>query len=79
MADEFTKWQRNQPSPQVDHKRPMEVKWRASHTSFTKRGDNPYKKEAERDRVIFRWIMAVVFIVVVVAYIVYLMISQSSK
>jgi len=65
MADEFSKWQRKQPAS--SDRKPYEAKWRASHLGNVKnggRGENPYLKEAQRDKIIFRVFLIGLLIVV---------------
>jgi type IV secretory pathway component VirB8 len=72
MANEFSKWDKPNTSKPAA-KQPLEVKWRASHARNVREkrtGENPYHAEAERDRLIFRWVM---FLVVVTALVVYML------
>lgn len=70
MSDQFSKWQR--PLGKPEPKKPMEVKWRATHAGNARAKDvNPYKAEAARDRIIFRWIMLLVFVVAVGIYVLF--------
>lgn len=47
----------------------MEVKWKAIHSSMTrKRLPNPYKEEARRDRVI---VFVCAFILVIISLVIY--------
>ncbi len=65
MADEFSKCQRKQPVS--TERKPYEAKWRASHLGNVKhggRGANPYHKEAQRDKIIFRVILLCVLLAV---------------
>ena len=80
MADEFTKWHRNATVP-TKEKKTMEVKWKAAHAALTRpaAGNERFKREAARDRVIFRWVMAVLGIVGLVAYVAYIVISRTGS
>jgi hypothetical protein len=69
MSDEFSKWQR--PAGKPETKKPMEVKWKATHGAISKKGDNPYKAEADRDRKIFLWIMAIGLLAAIMVYVIF--------
>jgi hypothetical protein len=77
MSDEFSNWQRRE-SRSSSEKKPLDVKWRATHgAGYRTKSDNPYKAEAERDRVIFRWVMISVFIVACIIYLLFFLIPNS--
>ena len=68
MPDEFSNWRRLHERPQV--KEPFSTKARHIHRYGKPQKENRAKREAEKDRVIFLWIMAALVaigIVVVVA------------
>jgi hypothetical protein len=69
MSDQFSKWQRPLGKPET--KKPLEVKWRATHAGSArpKDGSNPYKAEADRDRVIFRWVMLLLVVAGLAIYV----------
>lgn len=75
MSDEFSKWQR--PLGRPEHKKPMEVKWKATHGSPNKKSENPYKAEADRDRMVFRVVMAVVLLAAIMVYILFFMTGKT--
>ncbi len=56
MADDFSNWQRVNERPQV--KEPFTSRARHIHRFGREKQINEAKKEAERDRLIFLWIMA---------------------
>lgn len=76
MANDFSNWDRpNTTKPAA--KEPLEVKWRASHASAVKersaKDNNPYRAEAERDRIIFRWGILVLLLVLLAVYLLFFM------
>lgn len=75
MADEFSNWQRKQPVSQ--DRKPYEAKWRASHLGNVRsggKGENPYHKEAQRDKIIFRIIILSLVILVAAAVLWYFLV-----
>ena len=76
MANDFSNWGRPANSKPAA-KEPLEVKWRASHAGAVRerrnQEDNPYRAEAERDRVIFRWVMLFVALGALAVYVLFFM------
>ena len=76
MADDFSSWRRLQERSQV--KDPFVSKARHIHRFHKPQHQNQAKREAERDRAIFLWIMAALVAVgVVVAVAMFLMNRQT--
>lgn len=76
MSDNFSSWRRLQERSQS--KDPFVSKARHIHRFNKPKSDNQAKREAERDRMIFLWIMAALVAVgVVVAVAMFLMNKQS--
>jgi hypothetical protein len=75
MASEnpFTKWQRPEAGTQqpVNPSKPMDLRWRASGRSLRREALNESQLEAQRDAVLFRWIVSLVAIVAIVVAIVF--------
>jgi hypothetical protein len=65
MPDDFSSWRRLQERSQV--KDPFVTKARHIHRFHKPHHQNRAKREAERDRMIFLWIMAILVAVGVVA------------
>jgi len=76
MANDFSNWDRPSNSKPTA-KEPLEVKWRASHASAVRerrtKGENPYRAEADRDRVIFRWVLLFVVLGLLAVYLLFFM------
>ena len=72
MIDRFSKWQR--PGGKPANKPPLEVKWRSTHAGAIRSKEaNSSLVEAERDTVIFRWTLLIIFLLAFGAYLIFFM------
>lgn len=76
MPDEFSNWRRLHERPQV--KEPFTSKAKHIHRYSHPKRENTAKREAEKDRVIFLWIMAALVAVGIVVAIAAFMVNQGS-
>jgi cytoskeletal protein RodZ len=76
MPEDFTNWQKSQPNPP---RKPLDLRWRASHASNQKPKVNPHRQEAERDRVVFRWVLGVVLLLIAFGVIIWIVASQTPE
>lgn len=65
MPDEFSTWRRLHERPRTND--PFQTKARHIHRFGRKRGQNVAKAEAQKDRIIFLWVMAILVGVGIVA------------
>jgi hypothetical protein len=70
--DDFTKWQRPEATSQPTGQQiPVVLKWRASARTARRDRYNASQREAQRDGVIFRWVLAVAGILAILTIIIY--------
>lgn len=72
--NDFTKWQRDESSTGTDTgvPKPVDLRWRASGRSLKRDVYNESQLEAQRDAVIFRWVIGIAGVLAVLAAVIYL-------